>query len=636
MTRFTESEIEEVRSRADIVEVIGAHVRLRRAGRNFVGLCPFHNEKTPSFSVSPERGFFHCFGCGAGGTVFDFLTRIEGLTFPEALQSLAKRYGITLPERTADNGTGRSPTNGDRTSMLAANQLAAEFYANVLWNTSDGELARDYLKTRGITGETARAFMLGFAPQRAANVVAILQKRGLLEPALKLGLVRKDQSGTAYDMFRARLMFPIRDAQGRVIAFGGRVLDNRLPKYINSAESPLYSKAGALYGLAEARSTISKEDRAIVVEGYIDVIALSQAGFKETISTLGTALTIQQLRLLSRYTHNILACFDGDDAGRKASLRALEVFLQAGLLGRGVFIPQGYDPDTLVHERGADYLRGLLAHSELLVEMFLKDQGALASKRRASSDERTKIVQQVTEKLRMVTDKVQFDVLVRKAVELVGFTQLEEAALREMGRPPLKKAANISRAPQRLESIRIGKEQAEIGLLATALSYPELRAEIFAAQPFDSFGDRSLAEVLLQVCESHAGANELSPLVAAHVSQQKKDSLSRMILGEPGSEARDNPSNKGEGTFFKSAKFIEHFEPLANKKGTVFGPQRGIDIARQKITFFLRIILETDPASEVAQLRQAAMTADGDKAVAAAQAVITALQRSAQGTRSNN
>src|ERR1700756_5346373 len=180
MTRFTESEIEEVRSRTDIVEVIGTHVRLRRAGRNFVGLCPFHNEKTASFTVNLERGFFHCFGCGAGGTVFDFLMKSEGLTFPEALHSLAKRYGITLADRTPASGDGRGPAENARASLLAANQLAAEFYANVLWNSSDGEVARDYLKARGISSETARAFMLGFAPPRAFSIVSLFQKRGLL------------------------------------------------------------------------------------------------------------------------------------------------------------------------------------------------------------------------------------------------------------------------------------------------------------------------------------------------------------------------------------------------------------------------------------------------------------------------
>ncbi|HEX3409188.1 MAG TPA: CHC2 zinc finger domain-containing protein, partial [Candidatus Binataceae bacterium] len=234
MARFGTDKIEEVRARADIVEIVGAQVRLKRAGRNFVGLCPFHNEKTPSFSVNAERGFFHCFGCGAGGTVFDFVMKVEGLTFPEALQSLARRYGIVLPEH---SGSGGLPP-GERDALALVNQTAAEFFAHVLWKTADGAAARDYLKTRGIGEETAHAFMLGYAPARAANLAAVIAKRGMLEAAVKAGLVKREPGRDPYDMFRARLMFPIRDAQGRVIGFGGRVLDQRLPKYINSPESP--------------------------------------------------------------------------------------------------------------------------------------------------------------------------------------------------------------------------------------------------------------------------------------------------------------------------------------------------------------------------------------------------------------
>jgi DNA primase len=624
MTRFTESEIEEVRSRADIVEVIGAHVRLRRTGRNFVGLCPFHNEKTASFTVNLERGFFHCFGCGVGGSVFDFLMKIEGLTFPEALQSLAQRYGIKLPDRTALTGTGPGRGDDQRSLAFAANEVAAEFYSQVLWNTSDGEVGRDYLKARGITGETARAFMLGFAPPRAFNLVGILHKRGLLEAALRVGLAKRDESGTPHDMFRGRLMFPIRDVQGRVIAFGGRVLDSRLPKYINSPESPLYSKARALYGLTEARSNISKADRVIIVEGYIDVIALWQSGFKETVATLGTALTIEQLRLLSRYSRNILACFDGDEAGRKASLRALDMFLQAGLLGRGVFIPQGHDPDTLVRQRGSAHFEDLLARSELLVEMFLKEQGAFASKRRASSDERTKIVQVVTEKLRMISDEVQFNVLVRKAVELVGFTAREEASIREMSRRHANKLGTTSREALKSGSIRLGKQHAEIALLAIALTYPELREEICAAQPFDSFEDESLAKVLLEVCGSPAAANELAALVTARVSQEKKERLAKLLLEEPPNEASDTRLSENQGAYFQSPKFREYFEPLLEKEKTAFEAPRGIDVARQKVNFFLRIL--ADPAAEVAQLRSAASAATGQAATIAAQNIILARQ----------
>jgi DNA primase len=599
MTRFTESEIEEVRARADIVEVIGAHVRLRRTGRNFVGLCPFHNEKTPSFNVNLERGFFHCFGCGTGGTIFDFLMKIGGLSFPEALQSLAKRYGIKLLERTATNGaTQHSPASGDRASMLAANQTAAEFYAHVLWNTSDGELARDYLKTRGITNETAQTFMLGFAPQRAANVATILHKRGLLEPALKLGLVKKDESG-AYDMFRARLIFPIRDAQGRVIAFGGRVLDNRLPKYINSAESPLYSKARALYGLAEARPAISKGDRAIVVEGYIDAIALWQAGFKETVATLGTALTIDQLRMLMRYTRNILACFDGDDAGRTASLRALEAFLQAGLLGRGVFIPHGYDPDTLVHERGAAYFSGLLQHSELLIEMFLRQQAQIAPKGRSAIDDRARILGSIGDKLRLVKDEFQFNLLVRQAVDLVGFTDREEALLRRAGRrPPASIGARRNATGQGTEVPPVGRSilspdallQAELGLIALALHFPDLRPELKLLLPPNIFPDQEMRSTLDDICATSEPSASLEVAVSARLDEQGRGWLSGIMVGALMDDA---------------AK------------------------ARALMNDYLNALNEGRRRREVAQLRHAASTANADEAVAAAQALIVARRRSA-------
>ena len=594
MARFGQSEIEEVRTRADIVEVIGTQVRLRRAGRNFVGLCPFHNEKTPSFSVNQERGLFHCFGCGAGGTVFDFLMRIEGLTFPEAMQSLAKQYGITLPGWTADDGTRLGPADSERASMLAANQVAAEFYAHVLWNTSDGELARDYLKTRGITGETARAFMLGFAPPRAANVVAVLQKRGLLEPALKLGLAKKDESGTAYDMFRARLMFPIRDAQGRVIAFGGRVLDNRLPKYINSAESPLYSKARALYGLAEARQTISKADRAIVVEGYIDVIALWQAGFKETVASLGTALTVEQLRLLSRYTRNILACFDGDEAGRKASLRALEVFLQAALLGKGVFIPQGYDPDTLVHERGAGHFNDLLQHSELLIEMFLREQAQIAPKGRAAVDDRARILASIGDKLRLIKDEFQFNLLVRKAADLVGFTDREEAVLRRAGRRPGAIGGARQTATERARDVAPasraalspdGLAQAGLGLIALGLRYPDLRPELKSHLSQLVFPDQVLGSLLEEICAASESLVSLEVAINSRLDEQRRGWLSGMMVG---ALLDDAPK------------------------------------ARSLMDDYLNALSEGQRRREVAQLRQTALTAGGDEAVAAAQAVIIA------------
>jgi DNA primase len=502
MARFSDDKLEEVRTRADIVEVIGAHVRLKRAGRNFVGLCPFHNEKTPSFSVNAERGFFHCFGCGAGGTVFNFVMRTEGLSFPEAIESLARRYGVTLPERGAEAGPGA----GERDAALRANQIAADFFAHVLWKTPDGAAAREYLSARSVAAETARTFMLGFAPERPANLARALEKRGLLVAAVRLGLVKQDGAGTR-DMFRGRLMFPIRDGQGRVLAFGGRVLDQRLPKYINSPESPLYSKSRNVYGLYEARAAIASTDRAIVVEGYLDAIAVWQAGFKETVASLGTALTVDQLRLLGRLTRHVLACFDGDAAGRKASLRALEIFLAAGLFGQGIFIPTGFDPDTFIKERGAQAFAELIESAESLVDYFLAEQAVAAGR---SLEARRRATHEVAEVLKAMQDPLDFGLLAHKAADALG---VGESEIREAGRP---RAGNhrISRTTavqgstkpkDRLDSII----KAEIDILLRAVRFPELRREVAEAVPFGKLRELGVTTALAVVCDSDRPGEEL-------------------------------------------------------------------------------------------------------------------------------
>jgi DNA primase len=524
MGRFGDDQIEEVRTRADIVEVIGAHVRLRRTGRNFVGLCPFHNEKTPSFSVNAERGFFHCFGCGAGGTVYNFVMRMEGLTFPEAVRSLARRYGVTLPEHEVPGG----PSGTEREQMMRANEVAAEFFAHVLWNTEDGALARDYLKKRAIAPETARAFKLGFAPARPASLAKALEKRGLRDAGVKLGLIRRDQDGV-HDLFRARLMFPIRDAQGRVVAFGGRVLDARLPKYINSPESPLYSKTRTLYGLYESRQAVAARDRAIVVEGYIDAIALWQAGFKEVVAGCGTALTVEQLRLLARHTKNVIACFDGDEAGRKASLRALEIFLEAGLLGRAVFIPSGFDPDTFIGDRGAQAFGQLAEHAELLIDYFLAEQAAEARK---TIEARARAAARVAEVLRLVRNPFEFDLLARKAAPLLGVGEevLRREARTQPRSPGRNRAARTSPAPAPPAAADAGS-RAEIGLLALALFRPELRAEIAAAAPAAWFDDADLAGALRELCATDAAHGALEGWLSERLTPEQQARLSEVAVG---------------------------------------------------------------------------------------------------------
>ena len=546
--------IEEVRARADILEIIGAHVRLRRAGRNYVGLCPFHEEKTPSFSVNAERGFFHCFGCGVGGTVFDFVMKTEGLNFAEALHALAKRYGINLPE-----ARGAVPS-AERDALTAANQTAAEFFAHVLWNTSEGAAAHSYLQNRAISDETAKTFMLGFAPARPANLAAVMAKRDLTDGALKTGLIKREPGGGLHDMFRARLMFPIRDAQGRVIAFGGRVLDNRLPKYINSTESPLYSKARTVYGLHEGRPAMAKADRAIVVEGYIDAIALAQAGFHETVASLGTALTVDQLRLLGRYTKNVISCFDGDNAGRKASLRALEIFLNAGMLGRGVFIPSGFDPDTLVRERGAEALSELLDSSELLVDFFMREQAATAK----DDNTRARAAERVAAVLAMVANPFEYDLLARKAATLLGVG--EELLRRESrkrspsrGKHPTDGTAAQATAsapphPFRPEAAL----QATIALIGISLYFPALRPEVFSAAA-SHLQDHPLWPLLQEICFSEEPPELLEASLTPRLDDSQRDFLSAYSV-------RFLPSDE-EAARAEAAGYIATIERMRRHEG---------------------------------------------------------------------
>jgi DNA primase len=407
--------------------------------------------------------------------------------------------------------------------MLRAAEVAADFFAHVLWEDKAGAPARDYLKHRAIDTQTAKTFKLGFAPATPASLAGALSRRGLLEAGARIGVVKGAGAG-AVDMFRARVMFPIHDAGGRVIAFGGRVLDDRLPKYINSPESPLYSKARNLYGLAQARAAIAKADRAIVVEGYIDAIALAQAGFNETVASLGTALTVEQLRLLARYTHNVFACFDGDKAGHSASLRAVRTFVEAGLLGRGIFIPQGFDPDTLVKERGAQGFAALIDSAEMLVDYFVRSEAAAAGD---SLSGRARAAERVAELLALVGNAFEFDLLTRKAADLLGVREeVLRAQARKGARAPARTASQPRRAPA--APARDMMPIAEFGLLAIAVAYPELREEILATGALSDFEDRALAGLAAELCGS--GEEQAHAHLAQRLSTEQQSALSAQMM----------------------------------------------------------------------------------------------------------
>lgn len=361
MSRFTPETIERVRDAADIVEVVSAHTDLRRQGERFVGLCPFHEERTPSFSVKPAGGFYYCFGCEAGGDVIGFVEEKEGLAFPDAVEALAERYGIEIERESEDPRAERARRRRGR--LGEALQRAASFYEAYLWETAEGGKAKRYLAERGLGEEALRGFGVGFAPSKWDSILLRGQRAGFSIDELRAaGLVQASRKGGFYDVFRSRITFPIRDVRGRVLGFGARAsTPDQMPKYKNSAEGELYRKSRTLYGIDRARAPIAKGGRAVVVEGYTDVISLHQAGVESAVAVMGTAITPDQLKMLSGYASEVVLAMDADRAGREAMLRAQRVHGSAKLRLVVAAMPEGEDPaDMLAAEGGSERISTLI------------------------------------------------------------------------------------------------------------------------------------------------------------------------------------------------------------------------------------------------------------------------------------
>ena len=379
--RIVKDDIETLRRQADIVVVVGDYTTLKRAGRSFKGLCPFHTERTPSFTVTPDGNFYHCFGCDASGDIYDFLMRIEGLEFPEAVEALARRTGFPL--RYEELSARERRAIGERSRFVDATQAAQDFFARTLYS-DEGKVARDYLKARGFGVEDAKRFELGFAPNEWEAMSRALTADGLkAEDLIAVGVTVRNDRGGLRDRFRGRLMFPVHDPGGDVIGFGGRILDALdygdfdPPKYLNSPETPLYKKTRVLYGVPQARADIVRAEQVLVCEGYTDVMALHQAGFANAVATCGTAVGVEHLRMVSRYASKVVLAFDGDEAGVKAAERAWEGARELSAAGGGsldlrvLVLPDKSDPADLVREVGAEGLRHAVDHATPVVPFVI-------------------------------------------------------------------------------------------------------------------------------------------------------------------------------------------------------------------------------------------------------------------------
>jgi DNA primase len=353
---------ERVKQQADIVRVIGEYVRLKKSGANFTGLCPFHQEKTPSFAVHPVKQIYHCFGCGAGGDVFKFVMEMDKSTFPEAIRTVAEKCGIAVPkprERSPEEGR----ENQQRSALVEMHRETAAFFARSLHDTAEGKVAAAYLEDRGLDSEAMKRFGLGFAPSSGDALLRFLKQKYPEKLLDVSGLVARDQSGRAYDRFRRRIMFPIANEAGKVIAFGGRAMGDDTPKYMNSPETPIYTKSNVLYHLDRAKEALRQSDFGVLVEGYMDAIAVARAGMANVVASCGTSLAEPQIKLLGRFTRRVIVNYDPDTAGQVATERSIALLLESEFDVRVLTLPGKADPDKFLKEQGVDAYRNLLAQS---------------------------------------------------------------------------------------------------------------------------------------------------------------------------------------------------------------------------------------------------------------------------------
>ncbi len=424
----------QIKETANIVDVVAEHVNLRRSGRNYIGLCPFHEDRKPSFVVSEERQIFHCFGCGAGGDVIAFYMKFHNLAFGEAVQELARRFGIPLSLEKSE------PSSERRTALFELNEKAKRFYEHLLWGAKAGEEARAYLTSRGLSEKTARLFGLGFAPTSFDSLTSHLRLAGAdLALAAEAGLLVPREDGSFYDRFRNRLMFPIFDSNHRVAGFGGRILGDGEPKYLNTPETPVYHKGSILYGLAQTKGAIRAAGFGFVVEGYFDLLSLYDKGVKEVVATLGTALTPQQVRLLRGLAAEWYLVFDADEAGLKAALRAAPVFLNANLFPKVVVLPEGEDPDSFVCQAGAGSFYALREQAKDIFDFMLD---LLSQRYPATPEGKLALFKELKPAFEALKDQMLLELqLVRVAERLKVSESALRAALKGVAKPVVGRSA---------------------------------------------------------------------------------------------------------------------------------------------------------------------------------------------------
>ncbi len=555
-----EDKISEIKHAADIVDVVSEAVLLKKAGQNFIGLCPFHAEKTPSFTVSPDKQIFYCFGCGSGGNVFSFLMKQEGLSFPETARKLAKRYGIDLPIKPLSLDQKRKIS--EREGLLDINRRAMDFFHQALCRGTEGQAARSYLTQRGIAQKTIDDHKLGYAPDGWDHLLnyfanqqislALIEKTGLILP-------RKSKSGY-YDRFRNRIMFPIIDTNMQVIGFGGRVLDDSLPKYLNSPETPVYNKGRSLYGIQQAKEKCRATGTVYIVEGYLDLLALYQHGIHNVVATLGTALTSDHVRLLTRYAGRMVLVYDSDEAGIRSAQRCIgtfwrehvdfrrqDVFSEKKADTHILVLPTGHDPDSYVFEHGPEAFLEAASESPGIIT-FLMNRAV--DKHGLSTEGKIHIISELQQTLAAINDSVAQALYIKQLAERIG---IAETAILERIRDITANKSRIgttdvpSNAP--LSGSQIGVEEESVSegkgpdgistgnrierqIIAMMIQFPEILPDVNNYKVLELFNDETLKGIGESILECNPTSTEQVSELMSQVGDQKQALIASLAMGD--------------------------------------------------------------------------------------------------------
>lgn len=485
--------IEEVKRRADIVDLVSEYVTLKKGGKNFLGLCPFHKEKTPSFTVNRDKQIFYCFGCGEGGNVLAFLMKINSMSFPEAVRHLAAKTGVVIPERVLTREERERSRTRDEISRI--NRMAAKYFSENLFSEA-GKAARAYLGRRGIQDEVIKEFNLGFATDGWRNLKEYFEKANV---SLKLvehtGLIiaKTNGGGSYYDRFRGRLIFPIEDVAGNVIAFGGRILGEGEPKYLNTPESSVFFKGRNLYGLNRTKEDIRRKGYAILVEGYFDLITLWSAGSRNVVASLGTALTKEHVDLIRRYTNEVIALFDPDVAGKKALARSIELFLSGNVHAKAVVLPEGYDPDQYVRTYGNEALAGIIGRAQSMVDYYIENFIGRVS----TVEEKRDALREAVSFIVNIENISERDLFIRRVSEKLGLNQ--ELLTKEINRAVKTQTVHPVSAAREPD---MDIDTVELSLIHIMLEYPLKMSEIVRQDILDFFMSKNLQSIAKRLKDS--------------------------------------------------------------------------------------------------------------------------------------